>query len=121
MEKTINRKVTLTIGEIALMFDEEEGILSKFKDTSFLSIEEWLNEKDLLNKGAKEKTREIANEIVEKFEELLAEKNIPIPNNDREGKDEEAYLYGSDYYRLEDEVASILERVNSWESFEDKD
>jgi hypothetical protein len=54
--------------------------------------------------------REIAIRIVDEFEELLAEKGIMVPSKDREGRPEEACLYGSEYYALEDAVVGILMR-----------
>ena len=55
-----------------------------------------------------EKTRELAIQILEEFEDLLAEHNIIIPDEDREGNEEEACLYGSTYYSLEDKITELL-------------
>ena len=55
-----------------------------------------------------ERERAIAIAIIGKFEELLNEKNITIPSKDREGNPEEARIYGSEYYQLEDEITEIL-------------
>ena len=52
--------------------------------------------------------RRIAIEILNEFEELLNEKNITIPSDDREGGDEEARLFGSEYFVLEDRIVEIL-------------
>jgi hypothetical protein len=52
--------------------------------------------------------REIAIRIVDAFEELLAEKGIMVPSKDREGGEEEACLYGGEYYALEDAVVGVL-------------
>ena len=58
-----------------------------------------------------EKERRIAIEILDEFEELLAEKGIKIPSNDREADVEnETCLYGTEYYDLEDEITDILKR-----------
>ena len=54
------------------------------------------------------KARRIAIEILDEFEELLGEKGIVIPSDDREGREEEACLYGTEYYRLEDTITDIL-------------
>ena len=66
-----------------------------------------------------EKTRELAIEILEEFEDLLAEHNIIIPDGDREGDDEEACIYGSTYYTLEDKMTELIKnsevRLNSIE------
>lgn len=55
-----------------------------------------------------EEARELAFAIIGEFEELLAEHNIMIPSRDREGRPEEACIYGREYYLLEDEIAEIL-------------
>jgi hypothetical protein len=52
--------------------------------------------------------RELAILACEEFEDLLDDKNIMIPSVDREGCEEEACLYGSEYYALEDAVVGIL-------------
>ncbi len=52
--------------------------------------------------------REVAIRIVDEFEELLAEKDIMVPSKDRQGGEEEACLYGAEYYALEDGVVEIL-------------
>jgi hypothetical protein len=52
--------------------------------------------------------REIAISIVDEFEDLLAEKGIMVPSADREGRPEEACLYGSEYYTLEDAVVGVV-------------
>lgn len=54
------------------------------------------------------KVRQIANEICEQFEELLDKHNIDIPDDDREGNEEEAHIYGMTYAELEDKVKEIL-------------
>lgn len=40
-------KYILDINTIEQMFCNDEGILAKFKDTSSLSIKEWLEEKNI--------------------------------------------------------------------------
>jgi len=52
--------------------------------------------------------RELAILACEEFEDLLDDKNIMIPSVDREGREEETCLYGSEYYALEDAVVDIL-------------
>lgn len=54
------------------------------------------------------KLRPIANEICELFEDLLDKHNIDIPDEDREGNEEEARIYGMTYAELEDKVKEIL-------------
>jgi len=58
-----------------------------------------------------ERERRIAIEILDEFEELLAEKGIKIPSDDRETDNEnEACLYGTEYYNLEDGITDILKQ-----------
>jgi len=55
-----------------------------------------------------EEARELAFAIIGEFEELLAEHDIMVPSRDREGREEEACIYGREYYLLEDEIKDIL-------------
>ena len=55
-----------------------------------------------------DKARRIAIEILDGFEELLVGKGLMIPSEDREGRPEEACLYGSEYYLLEDTITDLL-------------
>ena len=59
------------------------------------------------------KTRPYAASICDLFEELLDEHGIDIPDEDREGNEEEAHLYGATYYNLEDAVLEILHKFAS--------
>jgi hypothetical protein len=54
------------------------------------------------------KTRGIAITILEMFENMLEEKGIMIPDEDRTGDDGEACLYGMTYGMLEDEITALL-------------
>ena len=54
------------------------------------------------------KTRGIAIMILNLFEDMLADKGIQIPDEDREGDEDEACLYGSTYYELEDKITELL-------------
>ena len=56
-----------------------------------------------------EEARKLAFAIISgDFEELLAEHNIMIPSADREGREEEACIYGDAYYELEEGITEIL-------------
>jgi len=55
-----------------------------------------------------EEARELAFAIIGEFEELLERHNIKIPSEDREGREEEACIYGDAYYELEDAIVEIL-------------
>lgn len=57
-----------------------------------------------------EKNKELAGEIIEQFEELLAKHKIKIPNKNREGNEDESCIFGTDYYDLEDDIVDILEK-----------
>lgn len=55
-----------------------------------------------------EYSRKLAIKIIDKFEELLSKYDIKLPSNEREGNEEEACIYGTDYYELEEEITDIL-------------
>ena len=54
------------------------------------------------------KTRGIAIMILDLFEDMLDEKGLMIPDEDRTGDDGEAALYGMTYANLENKIAAIL-------------
>lgn len=53
--------------------------------------------------------RTLAISILSEFEELLERHNLTIPDVDRDGNEEEARLYGSTYYSLEDKITEMIE------------
>lgn len=55
-----------------------------------------------------ENSRKLAIKIIDEFEELLAKYNIKLPSNERERNEEEACIFGSDYYDLEDKITEII-------------
>lgn len=55
------------------------------------------------------KNRGIAILILDLFEEMLEEKGIMIPDEDRIGDEGEACLYGTTYANLEDEIIYVLD------------
>ena len=61
---------------------------------------------DIINK-------EIAIQIIEQFEELLLKKNIKILSDDKEGNENEACIYGTEYYQLEDSIVEILNNIKT--------
>ena len=63
--------------------------------------------------GKISKERQIAIEIMNEFEELLHKHNILIPDADREGHFDEASIYGSTYYDMEDKITCILNKFNN--------
>ena len=56
--------------------------------------------------------RILAIRILELFEDVLEEKNITIPDEDRTGSDEEARLYGMTYANLEDAIVEVLKNAD---------
>lgn len=52
--------------------------------------------------------REIAIKIINEFENLLAKHEIKLPCNERESTENEASIFGTDYYELEDNITEIL-------------
>lgn len=56
-----------------------------------------------------EKYREVASTIIDEFEKILNKHKIKLLNEEREEKENEACIYGSDYYNLEDKIVEILD------------
>ena len=71
-----------------------------------ISLKNWINNKKYKNKM--KINREIAINILDKFEEFLEENNIVISSKEREGNKDEACIYGTKYYDLEDSIINIL-------------
>lgn len=46
--------------------------------------------------------------IINVFENLLDEHNIVIPDDQREGSEDEACIYGDTYYNLEEDIADTI-------------
>ena len=69
-------------------------------ERKILSDDEWLKSIG--------KFKGVAIRILEAVENMLEEKNITIPDDDRTGEPSEARLYGCTYGNLEDEIADIL-------------
>lgn len=78
----------------------------------YLNLSDYINNIKHTKKQKKqiEINKEKATEIIDKFEDLLAINDIKIPNKEREGNEEEACIYGSDYYNLEESIIEILNR-----------
>ncbi|MBR2402589.1 MAG: hypothetical protein IKB01_07470 [Lachnospiraceae bacterium] len=54
------------------------------------------------------RVREWAASILDKFENILDEHSISIPDESREGAEEEACIYGMTYAKLEDDITNLL-------------
>lgn len=57
---------------------------------------------------AKINIRQLAVQICDEFENLLEKHNIDIPDEDREGEESEAHIYGTTYSNLEGQITDIL-------------
>ena len=55
-----------------------------------------------------EQAGEVAHRILEDFEDLLTEKGIMIPSNDRTGDPDEAHLFGTEYSHLEEAIVAVI-------------
>lgn len=49
-------------------------------------------------------------QIMTEFEEFLNERDITIPDEHRDGNEEEARIYGSSYYELEEYIEKTLKQ-----------
>ena len=56
------------------------------------------------------KARGLAIMILDIFEDMLDEKGIMIPDDDRTGDDGEACLYGCTYGNLEEKITTLLDK-----------
>lgn len=63
---------------------------------------------ELVAGGEDIRIRQMSAEICDLFEELLDRFDITIPSDDREGNEDEARLYGDEYYALEESVTACL-------------
>lgn len=54
--------------------------------------------------------RRITIEIMGIFENKLEELGITLPDDLREGKEDESRIFGKNYYELEDKIIKLLER-----------
>lgn len=55
------------------------------------------------------KNRDIAIKIIDEFEKMLEKYNIKIPSENRKYCEDEACIYGTQYYDLEDTITEILD------------
>lgn len=84
---------------------EHEGSINKLPEITVLKNAEDAIISLTQNRGPK---RAIAASILDVFENLLEKHNVTIPDEDREGAEEEARLYGGTYFELEDKIVEIL-------------
>lgn len=88
-----------------LSMDEAISIV---EDSSYSNSEECYEYACVAREHKTIKLREYSVDICELFEDLLEEHDITIPDEDREGRPEEARLYGTTYADLEYKVLDIL-------------
>ena len=74
---------------------EEENIMNTTNATAKL------NEANLTN---------VADDIIDIFEELLDELDITLPDKWREGEEDEARIFGDTYYELENKIVERLRK-----------
>ena len=77
-------------------------IIYDFADESVADFYEELNRKD--------KATNTADNIIDIFEELLNHFDITIPDKWREGKEDEARIFGDTYYELKSKIVERLKR-----------
>lgn len=90
------------------LYIQMEKELKKAKEEGSEEIAGSLNDKQEFNGLPKSKNVAIA--ILDIFEDMLSEKDIMIPDEDREGNESECCLYGTTYYDLEDQIVEILKK-----------
>lgn len=106
--------IALSISNIVDNFLNENKVM--LDKESLLSIKKNISEysKDLFKKETNydslKKTVSLACEIIDIVEDVLSDKNIYIDCEEREGNEEEACIYGSVYYDLEDTIVRCLEK-----------
>lgn len=103
-----------------------EGFLSENEvlkeEESLLTISDMDEIKSNINKKIEEvddsykeyagmpKERSIAIDLIDILEDKLSEKDIYISDEDRENQEDEACIFGTKYYSLEDEITGFIER-----------
>lgn len=61
---------------------------------------------------ADESIKECVAAIIDVFEEILDANDIDIPDENREGNEEKARIYGKTYYYIEDKIKEILSQMH---------
>jgi hypothetical protein len=81
--------------------------MENMKNTNIVTLEK------LVVKDGELHIRHISADIAEIFEDLLADNDILIPDEEREGDESEAALYGDTYSEFEDDITEQLVDVIS--------
>ncbi len=102
--------------------EDTKQIDAIYKDKLLKQVKEYLNsvinenviskmsqlpEDDQIDIG-KNEFREYAANIIDIFEDYLGDKGIVIENKEKEGNEDEANIYGEEYYNMEDAITSYL-------------
>ena len=98
----------LEIGDVRYSGLSLEEAVAIVEDSSYSNSEEGYEYAYVAREHKTIKLREYSVDICELFEDLLEEHDISIPDEDREGRPEEARLYGTTYADLEYKVLNIL-------------
>ena len=99
--------------------DSDGEIIYDFANEDIKNYYEYLNRKEeentMKNTNATAKLNEesltnTADDIIDIFEELLDRLDITLPDEWREGEEDEARIFGDTYYELENKIVERLKR-----------
>ena len=99
--------------------DDNGEIIYDFANEDIKYYYEWLNRKEeentMKNTNATAKLNEaslidVADDIIDIFEELLDRLDITLPDKWREGEEDEARIFGDTYYELENKIVERLRK-----------
>ena len=99
--------------------DDNGETIYDFANEDIKDYYEWLNRKEeentMKNTNATAKLNEesltnTADDIIDIFEELLDRLDITLPDEWREGEEDEARIFGDTYYELENKIVERLKR-----------
>ena len=91
--------------------DENGEIVYDFADEGTKDYYEELNRKEEENTmNTTNNLIDTADDIIDIFEELLDRLDITLPDEWREGEEDEARIFGDTYYKLENKIVERLKR-----------
>ena len=91
--------------------DENGEIVYDFADEGTKNFYEELNRKEEENTmNTTNNLIDTADDIIDIFEELLDRLDITIPDQWREGEEDEARIFGDTYYELEEKIVERLRK-----------
>ena len=99
--------------EQSIQHQRKEGLFSRFKKLKPIpTINQYLNSDVALTEEEYKESQIDVNEtvikIINEFEHLLEKYNIDIPDKYRQGDEDEAHIYGDEYYILENNIKQII-------------